>query len=127
MWRLHLALLTSLTCSASQRAPAESDPVANATGNRNLSLRAALPDWLTTLIRRSPPESMPGVEEVTFRGQRAFHIMPADRVVDSGNEHVLYSEEGRIICEFGGLVGLVTTGSCDIGEIKFVRTIRRRS
>ena len=49
--------------------------------------------------------------------------MPSDRAPDSGNENVLRSEDGRIICEFGGLAGQVAVGSCDMEGINFVQTL----
>lgn len=84
---------------------------------------AALPDWLEKLISTQPPQSTTVVAEATYLGRRAFEVLPADRGDDSGNEHVLYSEDGRIICEFGGFAGHVTVGSCEIEKIKFVRTL----
>jgi hypothetical protein len=67
------------------------------------------------------------IEEVVYQGRRAFLVFPPDRAFDSGNEHVLHSEDGRIICEFGGFVGQVTVGACDINGIKYVRTVFGRS
>lgn len=84
---------------------------------------AALPDWVQKLISAQSSQSTTVVTEATYLGRRAFEVLPSDRADDSGNEHVLYSEDGRIICEFGGFVGHVTIGSCDIEKIKFVRTL----
>jgi hypothetical protein len=67
------------------------------------------------------------VEESIYQGHRVFEVMPPDRAPDSGREHVLHSEDGRIICEFGGFVGEVRVGSCDIERIKYVRTIFGKS
>jgi hypothetical protein len=84
---------------------------------------AALPDWVEKLVAAQPLRSATVVEEATYLGRRVFEVLPSDRADDSGNEHILYSEDGRIICEFGGFVGHVTVGSCDIEKIKFVRTL----
>jgi hypothetical protein len=79
------------------------------------------------MIKREPRQSQTVIEESVYQGRRAFLVMPADRGADTGNEHVLHAEDGRIICEFGGFVGHVTVGSCDIDAIKFVRTLFPRS
>lgn len=81
---------------------------------------APLPDWVAKLIATQEARI---IEEETYQGRRVFHVMPSDRADDVGNEHVLYSQDGQIICEFGGYVGHVTVGACDIDQIKFVRTI----
>jgi len=67
------------------------------------------------------------VEESIYQGHRAFLVMPPDRAPDSGNEQVLHSDDGRIICEFGGFVGQVSAGTCDINGIKYVRTVFGKS
>ncbi|MCA1653943.1 MAG: hypothetical protein ABR588_00570 [Sphingomicrobium sp.] len=82
-----------------------------------------LPVWVTKLISTQPARSSTVIEEATYRRHRVFVLMPSDRAPDSGNEHVLHSQDGRIICEFGGIAGHVTVGSCDIEQIKFVRTL----
>ena len=82
-----------------------------------------LPSWVAKLITSQPPKSALVIEEALYRGRRVFQILPPDRAPDSGNEHVLHSEDGRIICEFGGVAGHVTVGSCEIERIKFVRTV----
>ena len=86
-----------------------------------------LPAWVAALIERQPVNSELVIEESTYQGHRAFLVMPADRGFDSGNEHVLHSDDGHIICEFGGFVGQVMAGSCDINGIKYVRTIFGKS
>ena len=82
----------------------------------------ALPLWLTKLMEngRSAP---PSVEQARYEGRTVYVVMPRDRAPDSGNENVLYSENGQVICEFGGLAGHVTAGSCDTAAIMFVRTV----
>lgn len=82
-----------------------------------------LPGWLAKLIASQSPKSGTVVEEASYRGHRVFEILPGDRAEDSGNEHVLYADDGRVICEFGGFAGHVTAGRCDIGQIRFVRTV----
>ena len=83
----------------------------------------ALPNWIKQIIAKQPPHSHTSVEETRYNGRRAFLIMPEDRAPDSGNEHILYADSGHIICEFGGMAGRVSVGSCNIDEIRFVRTL----
>jgi hypothetical protein len=84
---------------------------------------APLPDWVAKLIAAQPFGSRTVVEEATYMGKPVFEVLPGDRSPDSGNEHVLHAEDGRVICEFGGFAGHVTSGSCNIGKINFVRTL----
>ena len=58
----------------------------------------------------------------TYQEKRAYEYIRGD-VADTGYEHVLYDEDGREICKFGGLSPEVTSGSCDIAEINFVRKL----
>lgn len=83
---------------------------------------APVPQWITSLIAREGSDSGLVVEEVTYHGVRAFLVMPPDRGDDTGNERVLHSDDGGVICEFGGIAGQVTVGSCDLDDIKYVRT-----
>lgn len=88
------------------------------------SLTAApWPAWLAKLVAAQPPQSSTVIEEATYDGRRVFHILPGDRGPDTGNEHVLRSEDGKVMCEFGGVAGHVTRGSCDIDKIVYLRTI----
>ena len=87
------------------------------------TISEALPNWVTKLIAIQPPKSGTVVEEATYRGHRVFQVMPLDRAPDTGNEHVLYSEHGRIICEYGGVAGHVTVGSCAIEQLEFIRSL----
>ena len=116
VWRLPivLGLLVSSACHAT-------------TPQNRQTNGETLPTWVNTLIQQQPPQSRLVVEESVYEGRRTFLVMPPDRAFDSGNEHVLHSEDGRVICEFGGLVGQVTAGSCDIDKIKYVRTVFGRS
>lgn len=79
-----------------------------------------LPDWVTKLVTTQKARL---IEEATLQGRRVFHVMPSDRGDDVGNEHVLYAQDGQLICEFGGIAGFVAVGTCDVEQIKFVRTI----
>lgn len=81
------------------------------------------PAWVSKLIAAQRPESKLVIEERRYQGHRVFEVMPLDRADDSGNEHVLHAEDGHVICEFGGIAGHVTKGSCNINKISFVRTI----
>lgn len=82
-----------------------------------------LPVWVSNMMKSEPHKSGTNIEEAKYKGRRVFIIMPFNRGPDTGNEDILYSEDGKIICEFGGIVGQVSSGSCDIDKIKFVRTI----
>ena len=106
-----------ILCSIIVSAAAISQPLAAG------ATTATLPAWVTKLIKTQPAQSGTVIEEGKYRGRRVFTVMPEDRAPDSGNEHVLHSEDGRTICEFGGLAGHVTVGSCKIEQIKFVRTL----
>lgn len=120
MRQLFLAIFGFLACSAcqgQQTSPKESEATR---AEPQRAQEAPLPEWLTALIKQQPANS---IEESVYQGKRAYLIMPADRNPDSGNEHILYSGDGHIICEFGGLAGHVTVGSCDMNGIKFVQTL----
>ena len=93
------------------------------TARKQKSGGALVPQWITNLIAREGLGSRLVVEEVTYKGVRAFLVMPSDRGPDTGNEHVLHSDDGRVICEFGGIAGNVAVGSCDLDEIRYVKTI----
>lgn len=108
------ASLTAWVITVGDRAPSDA-----------VTIEASdLPAWVGALIRQ-PRFKRSEIEAVIYQGRNAFLVMPADRAPDSGNEHILYSEDGRIICEFGGFAGHVTLGSCDMNDIKFNRTLRR--
>ncbi len=81
---------------------------------------SSLPNWVTRLAAEQP-ESV--IKEVSYKGQRAFVVRPSDRSFDAGNEFVLHAEDGRIICEYGGLAIEITSGSCDIDKIVTVKTL----
>jgi hypothetical protein len=81
----------------------------------------SIPGWLRQMVSesgRSPPE----IEKVTYNGQPAFELIATDRA-DTGDEHALYSASGTLICRFGGYVGRVTSGSCNIEKIIYVSTL----
>ena len=82
-----------------------------------------LPQWVDKAITELRTSHSPDVyEESTYNGKRAFLLIVAEHT-DMGDEHILFSEDGQEICKFGGLVGKVTSGACDIEKIKYVRTI----
>src|SRR5690348_3063022 len=123
MRHLRLAIIGFLACSACQRQPTLPNESKAAPAAQHQAKKDPLPVWVTALIKQQPAHSTTVIEESVYQGHRAFLIMPSDRAPDSGNEHVLRTEEGRIICEFGGLAGHVTVGSCDMDGIKFVQTL----
>jgi hypothetical protein len=91
-----------------------------------LAATVAAPTWLAHVLPKPcPAGSATGVDEDTYEGKRTFTVMPCDRAPDIGNEHVLYSEDGKVICEFGGIGGSVTSGKCDPDKIVLVRTLSR--
>lgn len=84
---------------------------------------APLPPWLLKAIAAERKSPHPGsFEEATYEGKRVFEFIAGDRF-DTGDEHVLFSEDGKEICKFGGLGGHVTSGVCSIDRIVYVRTL----
>jgi len=84
---------------------------------------AALPKWLLSAIEVDRKSAHPGTfEEASYEGKRVFQFIRGDRA-DTGDEHILFSEDGKEICKFGGFAGHVTSGSCSIGRITFVRAL----
>ena len=82
-----------------------------------------LPAWVKKAIaERRDAQSPDSIEESTYEGRRVFELNRGDRG-DFGDEHVLFEESGREICKFGGFVGQVTSGSCDIRKITYMRTL----
>ena len=82
-----------------------------------------LPQWLLKAIeaeRKSPRHG--SFEEARYEGKRVFEYIRGDRF-DTGDEHTLFSEDGKEICRFGGFVGRVTSGACDIERIIYVRKL----
>ncbi len=84
----------------------------------------ALPKFIEQMIDKAARHDGTVIEEARYKGQRAFHVIAGNRPADGGNEHILYSNDGHIVCEFGGIAGHVTVGSCDIASIKYVRNLR---
>jgi hypothetical protein len=123
MWRLRLAIICLLACSACQTQSTLPNESMEAPAERQQALEGPLPVWVTTLVKQQPAHSGTVIEESLYQGHRSFLVMPSDRAPDSGNENVLRSEDGRIICEFGGLAGQVAVGSCDMEGINFVQTL----
>ena len=84
---------------------------------------AVLPQWLLTAIEVERKSAHAGsFEEATYEGKRVFQFTRGDRA-DTGDEHTLFSEDGKEICKFGGFAGHVTSGSCIISSIIFVRKL----
>jgi hypothetical protein len=82
-----------------------------------------LPPWLNKMIIVQTHAKDPDrIEECVYDGKRAFLVTHTDRF-DTGDEHVLLSEEGKEICQFGGYVWRVTSGACDITKIQHKRTV----
>lgn len=82
-----------------------------------------LPAWINKIIaERKAGKSRDVIEESRFDGKRAYLFTSGLRA-DTGDEHVLYSEDGKELCKFGGFVGIVTSGACEIEKITYVRTI----
>jgi hypothetical protein len=84
---------------------------------------APLPAWIIARIseRQKSYDRIQGVEEATYNGKRVYLLYQG--IPDSGNEHLLFSAEGKLICQFGGFVGHVTSGACDFDKIIYVRTV----
>jgi|GEM_PF-6873729 len=81
----------------------------------------SIPAWLRQQVSeggRFPPV----IEAVSYRGQPAFHTIATDRY-DTGDEHSLFSSDGRLICVFGGIAGRVTSGSCELDKIVYLSTL----
>jgi hypothetical protein len=82
-----------------------------------------LPAWVNEAIEeRQASISFDVIEESTYDGARAFLLILGDRA-DTGDEHILFAEDGREICQFGGFVGRVTAGACDLEKIVYRRTL----
>jgi len=83
----------------------------------------SLPVWVTKAIaERQAARSRDVIEESAYGGNRVFEIISGYRF-DTGDEHVLFGEDGKEICKFGGFAGHVTSGSCDIAKVIYVRTL----
>jgi len=67
-------------------------------------------------------QPLPVIEKATYAGRPAFTTTATDRF-DTGDEHSLFSEDGKLICRYGGFVGEVTSGSCELDQIEYVSTL----
>ncbi len=86
-----------------------------------------LPKWLSEAIAERQNSGSPDpIEQSTYDGRRVFESIRGDRA-DTGDEHILFENDGRAICQFGGFVGRVTSGSCDIQKIVYARTLYSRN
>ena len=84
---------------------------------------APLPQWLLQVIKGERKLHCPGsFEEARYQGKRVFEFTCSDRF-DTGDEHTLFSEDGKEMCKFGGYAGLVASGACDIERIVLVRKL----
>jgi hypothetical protein len=82
-----------------------------------------LPAWVSkAILERENSGSRDVIEEATFNGVRAFLLHRGDRA-DTGDEHVLFDEDGSEICQFGGFAGRVSAGACNLEQIIYVRTL----
>lgn len=90
-------------------------------GQHALPTDGSIPAWLRQLVSKGG-HSPPIIEKATYNGQPAFELIATDRA-DTGDEHVLYSAKGDFICQFGGFVGQVTAGSCELNKIIYVSTL----
>lgn len=86
----------------------------------DLPAGVSVPEWLRKDVSRS--RRLPVIEQVTYQGQPAFNITATDHF-DAGDEHSLFSANGQLICRYGGYVGRVTSGSCDLDKVVHVRTL----
>lgn len=82
---------------------------------------ASLPAWLRQEVSDGG-QFPPVIEQVTYDGQLAYHTVATNRF-DAGDEHSLFSADGKLICRFGGYAGQVTSGSCELDNIVYVRTL----
>jgi hypothetical protein len=88
----------------------------------------SMPAWLNKRMadREKSYNRIEKVEESQYLGRRAFQIFQG-KVRDANNEHQLLSDDGKLICEFGGIAGHVVSGNCDIDKIVYVKTLYERS
>jgi hypothetical protein len=84
---------------------------------------STLPLWVTKAIAdHRATRSRDIIEEQNYGGKRAFEFTSGTQF-DTGDEHVLFAEGGKQICRFGGYVGHVSRGECDLRKIKYIRTL----
>jgi hypothetical protein len=82
-----------------------------------------LPQWLRRAIDAEKKLPLSGkFEEATYEGKRVFEFTRGDRF-DTGDEHTLFSDDGKEICKFGGFIPRVTSGVCNFDRITYVRTL----
>lgn len=103
-----LAAITSLVTAACEKPPL---PPAN----------TAIPEWVRQQILEGG-EYPPVVLHVSYRGQSAYQTTATGRA-DTGDEHGLFSADGRLICRFGGWSPQVTSGTCRVKDIMFVNML----
>lgn len=95
-------------------------PMAACHSPSHLPADVAAPEWLRKEVSRG--RRLPVIEQVNYKEQPAFNTTATDRF-DTGDEHSLFSADGRLICRYGGYVGRVASGSCDMDKIVHIRTL----
>ncbi len=96
-------------------------PIFSSCTRQSLPTDSSIPGWLQKLVLESgrPPAQ---IEKTRYKGQPAYNIVATDRA-DTGDEHALYSADGILICRYGGFVGRVTSGSCELDKLVYVSTL----
>ena len=90
---------------------------------RLVSADEPFPAWLDKAISElQQSRSRDIVEEATYNSRTVYLFTSGSRA-DTGDEHVMFGEDGKEICTFGGFVGRVTEGACDLGKINYQRTL----
>ena len=83
-----------------------------------------LPSWLTKAIAdRRANGSRDVILEGRYGGKRVFEVVVGGYQGGIDEEHVLLTADGAEICKFGGASNHVSSGSCDIRKIAFVRAL----
>lgn len=79
---------------------------------------AAVPEWARQQILEGG-EYPPSVMHVSYNGQPAYQLTATDRA-DTGDEHGLFSADGKLICRFGGWSPQVSSGRCRVKNILYL-------
>jgi len=103
-----LAMAASLATAACEKPPL---PQAN----------TAMPGWVRQQILDGG-DYPPVVVHVSYNGQPAYQTTATDRA-DTGDEHGLFSPDGKLICRFGGWSPQVTSGTCRVKNIVYVNML----
>ncbi len=81
----------------------------------------AMPEWVSEQIAQGG-DYPPVVLHVFYNGEPAYQTTATDRA-DAGDEHGLFSADGKLICRFGGWSHQVTTGACKVKNIIYVNML----